>query len=256
MNHLRLAFLVVAAQTVCGHAGADAARVAKKVEPAMVYILTTVEQGRRSGSGFIVSSDGYIATNHHVVQLHLQAKAKLTVWISGDKPDLRRSAKVVKVFPKLDLAIIKIEATKLKPVRLSGAGSNWPKKGGTIYAMGFPAAAARFGSKLEPSITSGIVSRKIFGSWTPVGPKFSIIQHTAPSNPGNSGGPIVNPCGEVTGINTRRELAYVVLPGGMPSRSGSPRSRCSCTCHRATFPSMAMGCSLLQACAACARLSP
>jgi serine protease Do len=136
------------------------------------------------GSGFIVSQDGYIITNNHVVEDADQIKVKLA---NGKEYD----AKVVGRDPKTDLAIVKIDGAKdLHPLSLGN--SEDLKVGSWVVAIGSP-----FG--LEQTVTQGIVSGKgrVIGS----GPYDDFIQTDASINPGNSGGPLVNMKGEVIGIN-------------------------------------------------------
>ena len=207
-----LAVLLLAA----GSALADPARVARQLEPSIVHIEVRLEERHLTGSGFVVSRSGHIATNFHVVEAHVKAGAKLTVWLPGDSQKKRRPATLVKAWPRLDLAVLKVEGERLATAPLSRDVIQRPAKGEQIFAIGYPAVGGQIVGGLETSITSGIVSRRPVGNWTATGPGFPIIQHTAPSNPGNSGGPIVNACGQVVGVNTRREIAYVLLPGGMP----------------------------------------
>ncbi len=137
------------------------------------------------GSGFIVSQDGYIITNNHVVEDADQIKVKLA---NGKEYD----AKVVGRDAKTDLAVVKINgAQDLHPLSL-GNSENL-KVGSWVVAIGSP-----FG--LEQTVTQGIVSGKgrVIGS----GPYDDFIQTDASINPGNSGGPLVNMKGEVIGINT------------------------------------------------------
>jgi hypothetical protein len=195
---------------------ADPARIARRLEPSIVHIEVRLEEKHLSGSGFVISRDGHIATNFHVVEPHVKVGAKLTVWLPGDPQKKRRQATLVKAWPRLDLAVLKVEGENLATAPLSRDVIQRPAKGEQIYAIGYPAVGGEIVGGLETSITSGIVSRRPVGNWTATGPGFPIIQHTAPSNPGNSGGPIVNACGQVVGVNTRREIAYVLLPGGMP----------------------------------------
>jgi len=136
------------------------------------------------GSGFIVSQDGYIITNNHVVEDADQIKVKLA---NGKEYD----AKVVGRDPKTDLAIVKIDGVKdLHPLSLGN--SDDLKVGSWVVAIGSP-----FG--LEQTVTQGIVSGKgrVIGS----GPYDDFIQTDASINPGNSGGPLINMKGEVIGIN-------------------------------------------------------
>ncbi len=136
------------------------------------------------GSGFIISKDGYIVTNNHVIKDADQIKV-----ILHDKTEY--DAKVIGTDPMTDLALIKIKAEALVPLEF---GSSTKTKVGTwVVAIGSP-----FG--LEQTVTAGIVSAKgrIIGS----GPYDDFIQTDASINPGNSGGPLLNLDGEVIGINT------------------------------------------------------
>jgi Do/DeqQ family serine protease len=143
-----------------------------------------------SGSGVIISNDGYIVTNNHVVD----GADEVTVTLSN-----RRSfkAKVVGADPSSDLAVVKIDAQNL-PFLLYG-NSDDVKVGQWVLAVGYPLT-------LETTVTAGIVSAKgrtldinRRQSQTPV---ESFIQTDAAVNPGNSGGPLINPKGELIGINS------------------------------------------------------
>jgi len=137
------------------------------------------------GSGFIISRDGYILTNNHVVEGADQIKVKL----SDGKEYI---GKVVGLDPKTDLAVIKIDgASDLQALPLGNSDNL--KVGNWVMAVGSP-----FG--LEETVTAGIVSAKgrVIGS----GPYDNFIQTDASINPGNSGGPLINMRGEVVGINT------------------------------------------------------
>ena len=143
------------------------------------------------GSGFVISQDGYILTNNHVVEDADQIKVKLA---NGKEYE----GKVVGRDPKTDLALVKIErASDLHPLKLGN--SEDLKVGSWVVAIGSP-----FG--LEQTVTAGIVSAKgrVIGS----GPYDNFIQTDASINPGNSGGPLVNMGGEVVGINT------AIIPNG------------------------------------------
>jgi serine protease Do len=144
------------------------------------------EQKRKSlGSGFIVSPDGYILTNNHVVE-----KADEVTVTLLDKEEFK--AKVVGIDPKTDIALIKIDAKK-KLTYVELGDSDKLDVGEWVVAIGNP-----FG--LGHTVTAGIVSAKgrIIGS----GPYDDFIQTDASINPGNSGGPLFNLKGEVVGINT------------------------------------------------------
>ena len=140
---------------------------------------------RGVGSGFVLSREGYIVTNNHVVEDADQIKVKLA---NGKEYD----GKVVGRDPKTDLALVKIDgASDLHALSLGN--SDELKVGSWVVAVGSP-----FG--LEQTVTAGIVSAKgrVIGS----GPYDNFIQTDASINPGNSGGPLINTKGEVVGINT------------------------------------------------------
>ena len=140
---------------------------------------------RALGTGFIISKDGYILTNDHVVDGADVIKVKMS--------DGREfEGEVRGLDPKLDLALIKIEAEGDLPV--AGLGnSDSLEVGEWVMAIGNP-----FG--LEQTVTVGIVSAK--GRVIGAGPYDDFIQTDASINPGNSGGPLFNVRGEVVGINT------------------------------------------------------
>lgn len=137
------------------------------------------------GSGFILSTDGYILTNNHVVR---KAEEIEVILQSGD----RYSAGIVGKDPKTDLALLKIEAQKPLPAVRMGDSSAL-EIGDRVLAIGNP-----FG--LGHTVTAGIVSAK--GRALGIGQYDNFIQTDAAINPGNSGGPLFNFDGEVVGVNT------------------------------------------------------
>ncbi len=143
-------------------------------------------QRQSLGSGVIISPDGYILTNNHVVKDASVIKVRLY----GSKEDI--DAKLVGQDPKIDLALLKIEAKHDLPYAEMG-DSDALQVGDWVVAIGNP-----FG--LSHTVTKGIVSAKgrVIGS----GPYDDFIQTDAPINFGNSGGPLFNLKGEVVGINT------------------------------------------------------
>jgi len=147
-----------------------------------------IEQG--SGSGFIVSQDGYILTNNHVVQ----GADRVTVRLYDNR---EFAAKTIGTDPNTDIAVIKILTTGLPTVRLGDADST--KIGNWVLAIGNP-----LGEAFTFTVTAGIVSAKGRGLQGLNSGGLAIqdfIQTDAAINPGNSGGPLVNVRGEVIGIN-------------------------------------------------------
>jgi serine protease Do len=137
------------------------------------------------GSGFIVSADGYVLTNAHVVA----DAADVTVRLS-DRRELK--AKVVGADARTDVALLKVEANGLPTVKMGDAKSLKP--GEWVAAIGSP-----FG--LENSVTAGVVSAT--GRALPDSSYVPFIQTDVAVNPGNSGGPLFNMAGEVIGINSQ-----------------------------------------------------
>jgi serine protease Do/serine protease DegQ len=141
------------------------------------------------GSGVIVSADGYILTNNHVVEGADELKVSL--------PDDREfKAKVIGVDPKTDVAVIKIEAEKLPIITL--ADSDKVRVGDVVFAIGNPLAVGE-------TVTMGIISalgRKNLGLLDEVAGYENYIQTDAPINMGNSGGALIDAKGRLVGINS------------------------------------------------------
>jgi serine protease Do len=138
-----------------------------------------------TGSGVIMSADGYILTNNHVV-----AGANAVTVTLADEQEY--AASVIGGDPKTDLAVVKIAAKHTLPVATLG-DSETLKVGDWVLAIGNP-----FG--LDHTVTAGIVSAK--GRVIGAGPYDDFIQTDASINPGNSGGPLINMQGDIVGINT------------------------------------------------------
>jgi len=156
---------------------------------------------RGVGSGFIVSADGYILTNAHVVDDASEVKVKLT-----DNREF--SAKVIGADRRTDVALVKIDAKSLPVVRIGEAAKS--KVGEWVAAIGSP-----FG--LENTVTAGIISAK--SRSLPDENYVPFIQTDVAINPGNSGGPLFNMSGEVIGINSQiysRTGGYMGLSFAVP----------------------------------------
>ncbi len=182
----------------------------------MVRVLVEGPVGTATASGFVVSTRGHIATTYHLIQPHIEEDWSLFVVESGVTSEARRVAAVVQAYPEEDLAVLKVEGLQRPPVPLSESDTDTLTKGTTVFAIGYPGAGARLGADSGTSFTAGVANRIFMGAWTRDGPRIQIVQHSAATNPGNSGGPVVNPCGQVVGMNTEREMAMLITPSGLP----------------------------------------
>lgn len=166
----------------------------KKVENSVVGVLVAGQsEDRFSGSGFIISQDGYIMTNAHVIESAEKVKVVLSDGIT------EYPAVIVGEDSRSDLAILKIEATGLVAAELGN--SDLLEVGETVVAIGNP-----YGMELAGTVTNGIISalnRKIAIN----GSFMTLIQTNASINPGNSGGPLVNAYGQIIGITSSKLVA-------------------------------------------------
>jgi putative serine protease PepD len=169
------------------------AQVVNKLADSVVTINSQVNdesgQGEASGTGVVLTSDGEILTNAHVVE----GATKVSVRFAGETEP--RTATVLASDPGNDLALLKIDATNLKPATFAQPGTI--RIGDQVIAIGY--ALALDGG---PSVTSGIISALKRTIITESGALNGLIQTDAAISSGNSGGPLVNLRGEVVGINT------------------------------------------------------
>jgi Do/DeqQ family serine protease len=196
-------FTRVAGQAVKGVANISSLQVVRTPnspfanDPFFQYFFGNDEQAfgsrdRRSlslGSGVIISSDGYVVTNNHVVGEHVRASTEVTVSLP-DKREVR--AKVIGTDAKTDIALLKINVTGLAVV--PWGDSSQLKLGEWVLAIGSP-------FQLNQTVTAGIISAT---GRTNLGfaDYEDFIQTDAAINPGNSGGALINTRGELVGINT------------------------------------------------------
>lgn len=160
-----------------------------------------------SGTGFIVDKNGYILTNHHVVEKADRIKVRL----AGEEIDYR--GRVIGFDKETDLAVLKIDAKgPLTPVQIGNSDS--VQVGDWVIAIGSP-----FG--LQATVTAGIVSAERTSRDLPGAGQFqNFLQTDAAINPGNSGGPLLNVRGEVIGVNTMiatRSGSYEGIGFALPS---------------------------------------
>jgi putative serine protease PepD len=169
--------------------------VAEKVSPSVVQLQVQGRSSAGEGSGFIISSDGLIVTNNHVVEGAADGGAIRAVFQDGTTA----TATIVGRDPTSDVAVVKAEGKKDLPVVELGS-SDALKVGQGVVAIGSP-------FELSGTVTSGIVSSlhrptRAGGEDGPQATVLDAIQTDAAINPGNSGGPLVNMQGQIVGINS------------------------------------------------------
>lgn len=168
-------------------------QVVENVSPAVISVSG---EGRGSGSGFIVSKEGYAITNSHVVGGRKKLIAETP---DGDRID----AKLVGDDPATDLALLKLASRELPSISIGDSRS--ARVGQLVIALGSPMG-------LHSTVTTGVISaggRSLRGQDGRL--IENVLQHTAPINPGNSGGPLVDSRGRVLGVNT----AIIMLAQGL-----------------------------------------
>jgi putative serine protease PepD len=191
--------------------------IAANVLPSVVSIQVNTNGGGDTGSGFVLSKDGYIVTNNHVIADAAGGAGTITVTFNDGSTT---SGRVVGADPTSDLAVVKVNRNNLKPAALGSSSSL--QVGDPVVAIGSPLG-------LSGTVTSGIVSalnRPVrttqeqtspFGNSSGDETVINAIQTDAAINPGNSGGPLVDGAGQVDGINS----AIASLGGGGGSQAGS-----------------------------------
>lgn len=198
--------------TINESTSSPAEAIAEKVSPSVVGIVATVGQQQNSfffsseasaseGSGIILSKDGYILTNNHVVEgalvsgtNNLSNGSKIEVVLPDDS-NTTYPATLIGRDSESDLAVLKINANNLQAAEI-GDSSNL-KIGELAVAIGNPG-----GLQYQNSVTTGIISGLNRTLTISDGTQMTLIQTDAAINPGNSGGPLCNSTGEVIGINT------------------------------------------------------
>lgn len=185
-----------------GSAGnSPVADIAESMGPSVVGVsnkVTSYVRGRRpedseqsSGSGIVLSEDGYIVTNNHVIS----GSTSISIVFAGGE---EAEAEIVGYDKYTDLAVLKVNKSGLVPAPLGNSDN--VRVGETAIAIGNP-----LGQELAGSVTVGVISAKD-REINMEGTRHRLLQTDAAINPGNSGGPLVNSTGEVVGINTMKYL--------------------------------------------------
>ena len=181
LSRVTLVYLAsVAVPAAFSQAVLTTAQIAKKVSPSVVVIEGKTDSGGVLGSGFIVTKDGKIVTNFHVIRNMRSASVQLA---NGNSFD---SVSVLATDEHRDLAILKVAGTNLAVLELGNSDS---------LTVGEPVVAVGSPRGLEGTVTAGILS-----SVRDSGEGFKVLQTDAAVNPGNSGGPLVNGSGQAIGV--------------------------------------------------------
>jgi putative serine protease PepD len=182
----------VASSVVVAAPGSIAA-LAAAVQPAVVQLNVGGQGGEGTGSGFVISEDGYVITNHHVVAGAGEDSALEVSFMDGSTA----TGRIVGSDPGYDIAVVKVDRAGLATVPLGTSSSL--QVGESVIAIGSPLG-------LQGTVTSGIVSaldRPVTaGGGTSQTSFINAIQTDAAINPGNSGGPLINAAGSVVGVNS------------------------------------------------------
>ena len=165
----------------------------QQVIGSVVSITTATPSGTASGTGIIMSADGYVITNHHVIE-----NAQVISVLTSD--DHQYDAMLVGSEETSDIAVLKMDASGLQPAQFGD--SSQLRVGDSVVAIGDP-----LGVQLRGTMTNGIISA-INRDLTVGDRTMTLIQTNAALNNGNSGGPLINCYGQVVGINTMKMSSY------------------------------------------------
>ena len=177
------------------------------LEKSVVRIVTQTDQGLGAGTGFAINDQGYIATNVHVIANAHSIKAVPT------NSNALYDVEIIATSQELDLAIAYIPDITLPPIALSLAPAT---KGQKVWSIGYPGGADRNRPAHDPTVQDGVIGRIFLGAWH--AQELRIIQHNAPTNPGNSGGPLLDDCSRAVGVNTQASLVVITSPSSGVTR--------------------------------------
>ena len=169
----------------------------------IVRVVSETEEGFGTGTGFVVNKDGYVVTNHHVID------GAMAIGVVPTGTDDVMKARDLIAWEELDLAVFRVPGLEVPPVTLSLAE---PEKGQKVWAIGYPSDADREMLAHDPTVQDGVIGRIFRGRW--LTQDLRIIQHNAPTNPGNSGGPLLDDCGNAIGVNTQGSLVLIERASG------------------------------------------
>ncbi|MEO8559131.1 MAG: trypsin-like peptidase domain-containing protein [Rhodospirillales bacterium] len=174
-----------------------------KLDDSVVRVIVPVDKGYETGTGFVINDAGYIVTNRHVVE-HVKKEILVVLKDSLKEP---LQAKLIFSDDDRDLAVLQVVGLNRTPLPLAVIE---PRLGTSVYAFGYPGIGDRLTTAQSATLTTGVVGRMFTAPWFKGGIDIRMVQHEAAVNPGNSGGPLVNACGQVLGVNTQASPSKVV----------------------------------------------
>lgn len=255
------AVLVAAIFAVAATVPVATALDVRRYEQSVVRIYVVVKRAdgasaTGSGTGFVVAP-GHVATNLHVVTFGGAAGEGASVAISVREPGAvqDRKAEIAWSSKELDLAVIRVPGLARPPLRLSRASPlDYPRKGAEVWALGFPGVADVImpaePERASATVTRGVVGRIGMGGADAARAARPVIQHDASINRGSSGGPLLDSCGVVVGINTFLPMTVFDIgrdPTGAFKAYGTPNTGVFASPHIAAFVAAARASPELQA---------
>lgn len=196
-------------------AAQDFREVVAAADGAVGRIVAETGSGLATGSGFVVSTAGdgllHFVTNHHVIEDALST----TVVFGRDGVLAVYDAEITDISRRYDLAALLLFPRDGPDWRFGALpiAMREMDKAEPVAVLGFPGVSDRLlsgydnPSLFETTFTDGAISKVFDASWSDAPGHFEVVQHTAPINAGNSGGPLIDTCGQVVGVNTARPLA-------------------------------------------------
>ncbi len=170
-----------------------------------------------TGSGFLINRDGYVLTNYHVIKRIIGASnVEYFVYDGNIREYKRKKFRVIWYTSKHDIALLKVEnIDKARhPVILADSENDTITKGMHVWTLGFPAASDTAGAiSLEPILKDGVISIKRDMTLVYKAPSTKMYEHSAAINGGNSGGPLLDNCGFVIGMNQSKASPVLVAQG-------------------------------------------
>jgi hypothetical protein len=203
-------FVIAATLTATWSVPAFAQFDSTLVDKSIVRIFSKVRKdgkvGWASGTGFVLNRQGFVATNHHVINNTVE------IIVPDGSYDRKLKGSVVWSNKNVDLAVIKVEGLTRPPIPLAVPE---PVKGHAVYAVGYPGRGDEMGTRpsLDTTVTSGVVGKVFIGGHNVRNRETMrrLVQHNAQINPGNSGGPLINNCNQVVAINTYGKTALLKI---------------------------------------------